>query len=574
MLQWAFSRLGGRRKLTPAGRVTVLFDPDDDAAVIAKLLARHDPSGGCMVVHPTPGAGGKGSLAYDLLAALGRPVTALEQDRLGGVSAAWRSAAAWMVADRIEHLVVLRAHLLDPATALPLIELAADIGTALLLVVHAREIPLQLRLLLGSVGMSQVDVHDAVRELDAARSPAPVRQVNRQYPALPHHLPKVQLTHYRADVYRKHAGAAFTRVDALYGRGLDTACRWLRRVPGPVPRNTWDAEPQVQLLLTKLVHDSPTPRHTLAMLRGVQAGFLLHGFWLTMPRLDGLCGPGVTSRPVTADVVERIRAGVAHPVLAAGVALAMFTGLRLISLRSLAFNTMRPDCQTVAIPFAYNELSRANRIKVTKVPARAAVVFYVPTAARPLLQAAREYMRRHSGREYPWMFHLFSPMIDAIEQAAARCGLELPGKTEPVDQAWQLRVRWSALGEPVHGDAGCQPGQPPGADLASAAPLYRHPADRLGTRWLPSNVPHFLPDLLRAYLDGTAPTGSGFREGWLTNPDQQPYPQWMRLAGLVEQHLAVRVPPTDHTPGDQRGDIVMHPDIAFGLRLASHPAPA
>jgi hypothetical protein len=552
-------------------RVRVLLDPADDAATVAKLLARHDPPGGCVVVHPTPAAGGKGSLAYDLLAALGRPVTALEADGVGGVGPAWTAATAWMIADRIEHLVVLRAHRLPRATVQPLVELAATTGAALLLVIHDIDIPAQLRGPLGPLDVSHVQVDDAVAELDTARSAPPDRQVERKYPALPHHLPRGQIMHYRADVFRKHAGATFTRVDELYSRGLDTACCWLRTVVGPAPRQTWDAEPHLQALLTKLVHDSPSPQHTLALLRGAQTGFVLHGYWLTVPSLDALCGPGVTSRPVTSDVVERIRAGVAHPVLAAGVALAMLSGVSLLSLRSLGLKAFQPDDQAVVMPFDYNELSKAARLKLARVPGRAGVVFYVPTAAQPLMRAARQYMRQHSSRENTRMFYLFSPMIEAIEKAAKRCGLKLPNKTLHLDHAWQLRVRWSGLGQEAHAGPACPPPHPLTADPASAAPMiYRHPPDELGKRWAPVNIPHFLPDLLRAYLDGTAPTGRGFRDYLTVTPTFEPYDDERRRTGLVEQHLAVRVQPTGTEPAER---IVMHPDLAFGLRLTGQPHP-
>jgi hypothetical protein len=38
------------------------------------LLESHDPAGGRVIVHPTPGSPGPQALAHDLLGALGRPV--------------------------------------------------------------------------------------------------------------------------------------------------------------------------------------------------------------------------------------------------------------------------------------------------------------------------------------------------------------------------------------------------------------------------------------------------------------------------------------------------------------------
>jgi hypothetical protein len=79
------------------------------------------------------------------------------------------------------------------------------------------------------------------------------------------------------------------------------------------------------------VHDSPSRTHTLARLRGAQAGFRLHGFKLDIPPsqwvLDVLSGPGLDAPLVTTQTTGRICAGVAHPVIAAGIATVLVTGV-------------------------------------------------------------------------------------------------------------------------------------------------------------------------------------------------------------------------------------------------------
>ena len=93
------------------------MDPTDDVRVTAGLLAHHDPSRGLVVVHPTPAPLRSHVLAHDVLAALGRPVNRVDAEGLGPAKRAWAAAAAWMLAERIVDLVVLRADRL-PARAL------------------------------------------------------------------------------------------------------------------------------------------------------------------------------------------------------------------------------------------------------------------------------------------------------------------------------------------------------------------------------------------------------------------------------------------------------------------------
>jgi hypothetical protein len=96
--------------------------------------------------------------------------------------------------------------------------------------------------------------------------------------------------------------AGFARTDAVYRHGRDAACRWLSTGREIAP--TAGSRQGVQLFLAWLAHDSPSRRHTLARLRGAQAGFRLRGFNLDIPPsqrvLDVLSGPGLNAPLVTA----------------------------------------------------------------------------------------------------------------------------------------------------------------------------------------------------------------------------------------------------------------------------------
>ncbi|TQM81763.1 hypothetical protein FHX81_4140 [Saccharothrix saharensis] len=89
--------------------MSVLLDGADDVVVTRALLAAHRPAAGRITVHPTPSATGANSLAYDVLAALGRPVTRLGEEKISGIVPAWQAIAAWVAADEVEQVTVLRA---------------------------------------------------------------------------------------------------------------------------------------------------------------------------------------------------------------------------------------------------------------------------------------------------------------------------------------------------------------------------------------------------------------------------------------------------------------------------------
>ena len=74
---------------------------------------------------------------------------------------------------------------------------------------------------------------------------------------------------------------ARAQASPFYRHGRDAACHWLSTRPEPCAAAVTCQS--VQLFLTWLVHDSPSRHHTLARLRGAQAGFRLHGLMLNIP---------------------------------------------------------------------------------------------------------------------------------------------------------------------------------------------------------------------------------------------------------------------------------------------------
>jgi len=446
------SALAGWHREALMGQLDVLLDPTDDMAVTRGLLARHNPAAGLLVVHPTPTVRQLRSLAHDVLTALGAPVKALHEERLFLADVAWRAVQARLTVERVMHLVVLRAHRLDPRAWTGLAYLAQSTLTQLLLVCHTPAIPPRLLTDLGS--MTIWPFHSLAELVKVYRwdtHPLPVRRrpTSPAFPDLPGRLPTSQVMHYRADVYRRHSPEVFARVDELYGRGVDVACQWLRGRQPPGPGDGADA--RIQEFVTQLVHDTPSPQHTLALLRGAQAGFILHGCWLTVPNLSRLGGPGCSSRPVTYEIAQRIRGGTANPVMAAGVALALFTGVDPIALRSVKVRALSGPSHLLTFPYKMQPLKAVVVNKYRRFPPlQADAVFYVPRPVRPLLRTTYTFLTNGGADPTQRIFHQFTPVHLAIEQAAARCGVQLPHRpVEPLG-LWQLRVRWGWLGESFH----------------------------------------------------------------------------------------------------------------------------
>ncbi|MEU2391277.1 hypothetical protein [Streptomyces sp. NPDC007369] len=113
------------------------MDPYDDVVHTRAALASHAPQHGRLTVHPTPGTDAAIALAYDVLAALGKPVP-LAGYRPLEPGPTWSIAAAWILATPITHLTLLRAHLLTPHRFRALLALRRRTGVRLILVCHHR----------------------------------------------------------------------------------------------------------------------------------------------------------------------------------------------------------------------------------------------------------------------------------------------------------------------------------------------------------------------------------------------------------------------------------------------------
>jgi len=434
----------------------ILLDPGDDVRVSVGLLGSHDPARGRVVVHPTPGARSVQAFAHDVLGALGQAVNRLKAEQLVGRAPAWRAVTAWMMTDQIDDLVVLRADRLTASTWGQVLELCQDTGTRLLLVCHTPQIPAHLDAVLAGTGHQVLTgLPRALNSRSAHPHPLPQPGAAAGAGADATDLPcflHPHISNYRSKAFGQLGPAGFARIDPIYQHGRDMASRWLGTRARPEPAAVTHQD--VQLFLTWLVHDSPSRAHTLARLRGAQAGFRLHGFKLDIPPsqrvLAGLSGPGLDAPLVTAQAAGRIRAGVAHPVIAAGLAAMLITGVQPLALASTPWEALSPHNDVLRLSW---HPPKRTLIRPSQVSARApatTAVFHVPAAARPLLQAARHYS--HScGRGTTGRLFATTPFSnEQIAAAAANCTIPLPAQ-QSLQAMWQTRVacrHTSYLGTP------------------------------------------------------------------------------------------------------------------------------
>ncbi|MER6076265.1 hypothetical protein ABT187_47635 [Streptomyces sp. NPDC001817] len=148
--------------------VTVVLDPGDDLVHTRAALAAHAPEDGRLTVHPTPGTDSVLTLAYDVLAALDKPVPLAGYRQLD-TTPAWVLAAAWILATHTSHLMLLRAHFLTPHRLRAVLQLRQRTGLRVILVCHTRHVPAPLER-----GLAAVPHHmaEATALLPAADPPA------------------------------------------------------------------------------------------------------------------------------------------------------------------------------------------------------------------------------------------------------------------------------------------------------------------------------------------------------------------------------------------------------------------
>ncbi|MFD7498011.1 hypothetical protein ACFV8T_37665 [Streptomyces sp. NPDC059832] len=389
--------------LASAPPVTLLLDSSDDHAVHHAAHQRTHPSSGCITTDPTPHTNSLAYLALDLLRAMGRDSFARPDAERMSTDAAWRAVTCWTLTTGIKEAIVLRAHHLTPERLGRLATWRTETGIHLILIGHtptpADEQRLRERLINAELaGLPAVRGTDAI--VNAIGPPATRRHHSPPPPDHVHplpDLPRSDAATFLPECRRSLNKADFAHADGQYQAGYAAARTWLARsasVSTPPAENTgpdettaWQDMEGLRLFLARLTVSSPSPQHTLARVRGAQAGFLSRALLLDIP--DNLAergGPGITTVPITPRVAHTLATHLPNPLRAAAVAALLFTGTAPSLLAMTQIASVDENATRLAI-------DRDSRVHIG-MPPGPRHMYAIPPRARPLFTAALQFRRR------------------------------------------------------------------------------------------------------------------------------------------------------------------------------------
>ncbi|MFF4590441.1 hypothetical protein [Streptomyces sp. NPDC001388] len=387
--------------------VTLLLDAYDDRTIHHAAYQRAHPIRGRITTDPTPHTNSLAYLALDLLRAMDRDSFSRPDAERMSTDPAWRAVTCWTLTTGLEEAIVLRAHHLSPERLKRLATWRAETGIRLTLIAHTPT-PADEQRLNERLTAAELTDLTTVRGTDAIVNAIGPAATGRRYGPPPSDhahplpsLPRSGVAAFRADCWRRQNDLDFAHTDGQYRAGYAAARTWLaRHTPPPAPPDTpeaadtgpdgatpWQDMEGLRLFLARLTVLSPSPQHTLARVRGAQAGFLSQALLLHVPDdLTEHSGPGITTVPITQRVAHTLTTELPNPLRAAAVAALLFTGTAqpLLSMTQLA----SIDERTTRLA-----IDRDSRINVG-VPPGPRHMYAIPPRARPLVAAALEFRRR------------------------------------------------------------------------------------------------------------------------------------------------------------------------------------
>ena len=443
--------------------VMLLLDARDDRAIHHAAYQRAHPARGRITADPTPHTNSLAYLALDLLRAMDRDSFSRPDAERMSTDPAWRAVTCWTLTTGIEEAIVLRAHCLTAERLKRLATWRAETGVRLTLIAHAPTPDDEQRLRERLTAAELTDLVSA-RGTDVILNAIGPAATGRRYGPPPTDyayplpsLPRSGVAAFRADCWRRQNDLDFAHTDSQYRAGYAAARTWLARhtlAPAPDTSQPADAgqdEPApwqdmegLRLFLSRLTVLSPSPQHTLARVRGAQAGFLSQALLLDVP--DDLAergGPGITTVPITPRVAYTLATQLPNPLRAAAVAALLFTGTAqpLLSLTQLA------SVDDYATRLAIDRDSRIN----IGVPPGPRHMYAIPPRARPLLRAALEFRRRTPRTaDHLGLFANCFGTPDRFDHLIRDVGLHIPAvlHPHPADD-WHTAARCWHLNTPA-----------------------------------------------------------------------------------------------------------------------------
>ncbi|MCQ8834858.1 hypothetical protein [Streptomyces malaysiensis] len=436
----------------------LLLDGDDDHAVHRAAYQWADPARGRITVDPTPHTTSPAYLALDVLRAMGRDGFSHPDAERMSTDPAWRAVTCWTLACGLDEVIVLRAHRLTTERLRRLAAWRADTGIRLTLLAHTPEQADFQRLLEHLTAAGLVDVVTVRGTAAVLEAIGPAATGRRAGPPPRDHayrlptLPRSSVAAFRADCWRRQNTTDFAHTDGQYRAGYAAARTWLARtlpLQPPRPEVTegagHPAEPTLftlqetealRLFLARLTVSSPSVQHTVARVRGAQAGFLARSLLLNVPDdLTSCAGPGLTTVPLTPRVVHTITVRLPNPLRAAAIAALLFTGTATSLLSMTQIGSVDEDGTTVAI-------DRDSRINIGEPPGPRHL-YAIPPRARPLLRAAVDFRRRtpRTADNHGLFANCFgtTPRFEAL---VADAGLPVPSLVHPHEgDDWHTAAR-------------------------------------------------------------------------------------------------------------------------------------
>jgi hypothetical protein len=131
---------------------------------------------------------------------------------------------------------------------------------------------------------------------------------------------------------------------------------------------------------------------------------------------------------------------VAHPVIAAGIAMVLVTGVEPLVLASMPWEALSPQNDALRLTWHPPDRTLIGASQVTTRTPATTAVFYVPASVRPLLHAARHFSRSSPGHRPAGRLFAATRFSNAqIAAAAANCKIVLPSQRS-LQRMWQTKV--------------------------------------------------------------------------------------------------------------------------------------
>jgi len=341
----------------------LVSDPDDaiDGLRLVESLVEVDTHR--VLVRLTPGGYGLRSLSADIAESLGRRSRTYPIARSDAES--WAQLAAWLIAEEINEIFVVRAHLMSTPQCERLIGLACVSGARLWLVAQADPLPLAMRRAATLWPMERFSMNEFQEKwqgtLDATRAKSSTSQ--RSEPPLFPEVPHDDFSTFWHSARALLEPDDFAVFDRKFREALQETRRWIRTHGSSLD------EESVAAFLRALLGRVGDRNEALTTLRAAQVALFTKWVYVKAD-IDRLVG-GLFSAPprcLSNEAASRLRS-LPHAREAALAAVALATPLEPAQIQALRLNSVSVDGAKVvrrdmqyAIPPSGAQLLRAHRL--------------------------------------------------------------------------------------------------------------------------------------------------------------------------------------------------------------------